>query len=349
MYKLKTNNNQHTNAQANTSVSTSTGLRRVISVRRPSSRSSSWKNSVLSHTKIHPENVEVHARKNKNTNVTSQVNVVKTNDHVANVNAENALKVNVSVLCVSCNKNVLTPCHDKCLARYKLFVNSKVRRALFTTANVAKSKFLDITLVVTKTRFVVFTPLNAKDKDSSDSLSTSLFKQVKTLRNYMQIKVKTSRKWQKWFKKQPNFSWSPKSETTKTSPSVTKGRDNVVSHSRTPVPFKKWVAKLSTLPSMFSPYIAGTICFGNDHFAAITGYGDYVHGNVTICHVYYVKGLRHNLFSIGQLCDGDLEVAFRSKTCYVRNLEGEDLLSGVCDSNLYTISISYMVASFPIC
>ncbi|GKB41123.1 integrase, catalytic region, zinc finger, CCHC-type containing protein [Tanacetum coccineum] len=27
-------------------------------------------------------------------------------------------------------------------------------------------------------------------------------------------------------------------------------------------------------------------------------------------------------------CDGDLEVAFRSKTCYVRNLEGEDLLMG---------------------
>ncbi|GJQ98986.1 hypothetical protein Tco_0521971 [Tanacetum coccineum] len=36
--------------------------------------------------------------------------------------------------------------------------------------------------------------------------------------------------------------------------------------------------------------------------------------------------LRHNLFSVGQFCDGDLEVAFRSKTCYVRNLEGDDLL-----------------------
>ncbi|GJX63502.1 hypothetical protein Tco_0296402, partial [Tanacetum coccineum] len=28
----------------------------------------------------------------------------------------------------------------------------------------------------------------------------------------------------------------------------------------------------------------GTFCFGNDHFAAITGYGDYVQGNLTICH-----------------------------------------------------------------
>ncbi|GJV55367.1 integrase, catalytic region, zinc finger, CCHC-type containing protein, partial [Tanacetum coccineum] len=81
----------------------------------------------------------------------------------------------------------------------------------------------------------------------------------------------------------------------------------------------------------------------------MTGYGDYTHGNITICHVYYVEGLGHNLFSVGQFCDGDLEVAFRSKTCYVRNLEGDDLLTGGRDSNLYTISISDMAASSPIC
>ncbi|GJZ76453.1 retrovirus-related pol polyprotein from transposon TNT 1-94, partial [Tanacetum coccineum] len=40
----------------------------------------------------------------------------------------------------------------------------------------------------------------------------------------------------------------------------------------------------------------GTVRFENDHFAAITGYGDYVQGNFTICHVYYVEGLGHNLF-----------------------------------------------------
>nr|GEU48622.1 hypothetical protein [Tanacetum cinerariifolium] len=85
--------------------------------------------------------------------------------------------------------------------------------------------------------------------------------------------------------------------------------------------------------------------FGNDHFAAITGYCDYVHGNITICHVYYVEGLGHNLFSVGKLCGGNLEVAFRFKTCYVRNLEGYDILIGACDSNLNTISISDMAAS----
>ena len=72
----------------------------------------------------------------------------------------------------------------------------------------------------------------------------------------------------------------------------------------------------------------GIVRFGNDHFAAIIGYGDYVQGNLTICHVYYVEGLAHNLFSVGQFCERDLEVAFRSNTCYVRNLEGEYLLTG---------------------
>ncbi|GKC28613.1 retrovirus-related pol polyprotein from transposon TNT 1-94, partial [Tanacetum coccineum] len=66
----------------------------------------------------------------------------------------------------------------------------------------------------------------------------------------------------------------------------------------------------------------GTVRFGNDHFAAITGYGDYVQGNLTICHVYYVEGLGHNLFLVGQFCSR---------------------------SNLYTISISEMAAFSPVC
>nr|GEU78046.1 retrovirus-related Pol polyprotein from transposon TNT 1-94 [Tanacetum cinerariifolium] len=93
----------------------------------------------------------------------------------------------------------------------------------------------------------------------------------------------------------------------------------------------------------------GIVCFGNDNFAAITGYGDYIQGNITICHVYYVEGLGHNLFSVWKFCDGDLEVAFCSKTCYVRNLEGDDFLTGGRESNLYTISISDMAASSPVC
>nr|GFC98393.1 integrase, catalytic region, zinc finger, CCHC-type, peptidase aspartic, catalytic [Tanacetum cinerariifolium] len=71
----------------------------------------------------------------------------------------------------------------------------------------------------------------------------------------------------------------------------------------------------------------GMVKFGNDHVAKIMGYGDYQIGNVTISWVYYVEGLGHNLFSVGQFCDSGLEVAFRQHTFFIRNLEGVDLLT----------------------
>ncbi|GJW89275.1 retrovirus-related pol polyprotein from transposon TNT 1-94 [Tanacetum coccineum] len=93
----------------------------------------------------------------------------------------------------------------------------------------------------------------------------------------------------------------------------------------------------------------GTVKFGNDHVAKILGYGDYQIGNVTISRVYYVEGLGHNLFSVGQFCDSNLEVAFRQHTCFIRNLEGVDLLTGSRGNNLYTLSLGDMMASSPIC
>ncbi|GKC99745.1 retrovirus-related pol polyprotein from transposon TNT 1-94, partial [Tanacetum coccineum] len=72
-------------------------------------------------------------------------------------------------------------------------------------------------------------------------------------------------------------------------------------------------------------------------------YGDYQLGNVTISRVYYVEGLGNNLFSVGQFCDADLEVAFWKNTYFIRNLEGVDLILGSRDTNLYTISLDDML------
>nr|GEU36714.1 hypothetical protein [Tanacetum cinerariifolium] len=79
------------------------------------------------------------------------------------------------------------------------------------------------------------------------------------------------------------------------------------------------------------------------------GYGDYVIGNSVISKVYYVKGLGHNLFSVGQFCDSDLEVAFRKHSCYVRDTDGVELIKGYRGSNLYTIFVKDMIKSSPIC
>ncbi|GKG30159.1 retrovirus-related pol polyprotein from transposon TNT 1-94 [Tanacetum coccineum] len=62
-----------------------------------------------------------------------------------------------------------------------------------------------------------------------------------------------------------------------------------------------------------------------------------------------MEGLGHNLFSVGQFYDSDLEVAFRKHSCYVRDTDGVELLKGSRGSNLYTISIEDMMKSSPIC
>ncbi|GJQ91315.1 retrovirus-related pol polyprotein from transposon TNT 1-94 [Tanacetum coccineum] len=63
-----------------------------------------------------------------------------------------------------------------------------------------------------------------------------------------------------------------------------------------------------------------TVRFGNDHFGAIMGYGDYVIDDSVISRVYYVEGLGHNLFFVGQFCDSDLEVAFHKTFMVLPNL-----------------------------
>ncbi|GJV12693.1 retrovirus-related pol polyprotein from transposon TNT 1-94 [Tanacetum coccineum] len=92
----------------------------------------------------------------------------------------------------------------------------------------------------------------------------------------------------------------------------------------------------------------GTDRFGNDHVATILGYIDLQWGNILITRVYFVEGLGHNLFSVGQFCDLDLEIAFIRNTCFVKNLEGVDLLKGNRTTNLYTINLYEKASASPI-
>nr|GFA70072.1 retrovirus-related Pol polyprotein from transposon TNT 1-94 [Tanacetum cinerariifolium] len=93
----------------------------------------------------------------------------------------------------------------------------------------------------------------------------------------------------------------------------------------------------------------GTVRFKNDHVAAILGFSDLQWENILITRVYFVEGLGHNLFSKGQFYDLDLEVAFRRNTCFVRNLQGVDLLKGNRTTNFYTINLHAIASASPIC
>ncbi|GJZ56553.1 retrovirus-related pol polyprotein from transposon TNT 1-94 [Tanacetum coccineum] len=92
----------------------------------------------------------------------------------------------------------------------------------------------------------------------------------------------------------------------------------------------------------------GTIKFGNDQITPILGYRDLVQENVTITRVYYVEGMSHNLFFVGQFCDANLEFAFRKSACYIRDLKGNDLLICSRGIDLYYITLQDTSAPNPI-
>ncbi|KAI3771143.1 hypothetical protein L6452_02301 [Arctium lappa] len=146
-------------------------------------------------------------------------------------------------------------------------------------------------------------------------------------------------------KRGPNFKWVPKSSA------------------KTAGPKFQWICHMWYLDSGCSKHMTGqkemlsnfiekycrTVRFGNDQFSPIMGYGDVQHDNVTIKMVSYVKGLQHYLFSIGQFCDKGLEVNFKAKTCSVRTEEGEELLVGTRESDLYTINLSNVQTDKQVC
>nr|GEX37054.1 hypothetical protein [Tanacetum cinerariifolium] len=136
--------------------------------------------------------------------------------------------------------------------------------------------------------------------------------------------------------------YSRKSKATNKRVSISNSTMNKSLVANTMEPNNSWGSSSFNVPSSL-------IECRNDHVAKIMGYGDYHIGNVTISRVYYMEGLGHNLFFVGQFCDSDLEVAFCQHTCFIRNLDGVDLLTGSRGNNLYTMSLQDMMASSPIC
>nr|GEX97787.1 Gag-Pol polyprotein [Tanacetum cinerariifolium] len=148
--------------------------------------------------------------------------------------------------------------------------------------------------------------------------------------------------------------YSQKPKESRNNVPVSKSKINKSLSANKKEPNKSWGSTVSNVTSSsineckLSKLFFGTVNFGNDHVAKIMGYGDYQIRNVTISRVYFVDGLGHNLFFVGKFCDSDLEVAFRQHTCFIRNLEGVDLLSGSRGNNLYTMSLGDMMKSSPI-
>nr|GEV51869.1 hypothetical protein [Tanacetum cinerariifolium] len=118
------------------------------------------------------------------------------------------------------------------------------------------------------------------------------------------------------------YKWNPKSRKENVNPNLVKIVLFIVDSGCS----KHMTGNLKLLINFVEKFLI-TVKFRNDQIVPILGYGDLVQGAVMIKRVYYIEGLNHNLFSVSQFCDADLEVVFRKSTCYIRDLKGNDLLT----------------------
>ncbi|GJW17521.1 integrase, catalytic region, zinc finger, CCHC-type containing protein [Tanacetum coccineum] len=260
---------------------------------------------------------------------------------VCDVDVKQSLSnVNSDILCATCNKSMFDGVHDKCLLDLVQNGNNRAKFAkkhkkqniwkptghVFTEVGFKwKPTGRTFTIVGNSCPLTRFTSTNVVPPKQTTSHSDDIQKpelKVYSMETITHVKHIGSSKIAK----------------------IVESKN--ANHSE---PNQTWGSNATDIPSSSSLVMTGTVRFGNDQIARIMRYGDYQLGNVIISRVYYVEGLGHNLFSVGQFCDADLEVAFRKNTCFIRNLEGVDLLSGSRDTNLYTISLDDMLKSSPIC
>ncbi|KAJ9539453.1 hypothetical protein OSB04_032186, partial [Centaurea solstitialis] len=99
----------------------------------------------------------------------------------------------------------------------------------------------------------------------------------------------------------------------------------------------------------FTNSCSPTSSISNTKYAPTVVYGDVIQDKVTIKKVSLVEGLGHNLFSIGQFCDKDLEVGFKKRRCVVKTESGKELLVGTRRRNLYKIDLRDVKAKNTLC
>ncbi|GJW74278.1 retrovirus-related pol polyprotein from transposon TNT 1-94 [Tanacetum coccineum] len=323
----------------NPRASTSTGVAHKTNVSRPQPRSNQMKDKVVpytSHAKLKKTEVEEHPRISSISNKTKSVTAC--NDSL------NSRSSNANAVCATCGKCVFNLNHDACVSKFLNDVNARTKKPNVVPISTRKPKRQANKSVATPHKKTV----------ASESTTTS------SKSYYRMLYQKTSKAWKWWIAQQcpSSYTWVPKTQKKwvprtqkKWVPKTQKQWVPKVRNESVPkrVSFaidntsritnivqlilfivdsgctKHMTGNVSLLCNFVDKFL-GTVRFGNDQFAPILGYGDLIQGNITIKRVYYVEGLNHNLFSVGQFCDADLEVAFRKSTCFVRDLHREMIL-----------------------
>ncbi|GJS89270.1 retrovirus-related pol polyprotein from transposon TNT 1-94 [Tanacetum coccineum] len=335
----------HTSRNTNPRVSTSTGVIQKTNISRPQLRSTQIKDKVV------PNNSQV---KDKKTEVEDHPRILSISNKTKFVTACNdnlkSRTLNVNAICATCGKYVFNSNHDACVSKFLNDVNARTKKPKVVLINTRKPKSQENKSVATP-------PKKTLASESTIQKSKSY---------YRMLYEKTSKACKWWIEQQcpsgykwvpkTKMKWMPQTKNDNVKKRVSFAIDNVSRITNVLKLINSLGSNLSNAPSSSnsladcSTYpIHCTIRFGNAQFAPILGYGNLVEGNITIKRVYYVEGLNHNLFSVSQFCEADLEVPLWKSTCFVRDLQGNDLLTGNRGSNLYIISLQETTSSTPIC
>nr|GFB61089.1 integrase, catalytic region, zinc finger, CCHC-type, peptidase aspartic, catalytic [Tanacetum cinerariifolium] len=237
---------------------------------------------------------------------------------------------NVNFVCATCGKCVLNDKHDMCVLHTLNSVNSRTKMPMAVPVSTREPKrIVNQSVATTLRRTVASESTNQKPRQ--------------TTRKLYEHVTKTCSWWYPKFTP-PGYKWKPKSQIGNVNPNLVEIILFIVDSGCS----KHMTGNLKLLTNCVKKFM-GSVKFRNDQIVPILSYGDLVQGTVTIKRVYYVEGLNHNLFSVGQFCDTDLEVAFRKSTCYIRDLKGNDLLTGSRGTYLYSITLQDTSSPNPIC
>nr|GEX33524.1 hypothetical protein [Tanacetum cinerariifolium] len=291
MYKLHTEPTQTRTTQlpnnsrkTNKRVSFSTGVIPTTSVSRPQLKRNPMGDRVmLNNSQGKKHEVEDHRRNVKFSK--NKTSVTACNDSLK------AKTSNVNFVCATCGKCVLNEKHDMCVLKSRNGVNSRTKMPIDVPVSIREPK-RTVKQSVAKPirRTVASESTNQKPRHTNRKLYENVSKTCS---------------W--WYLKftPPGYNWKPKFEIGNVNQNIVEIILFIVDSGCS----KHMTGNLKLLTNFVEKFL-GTVKFGNDQIAPILDYGDLVQGAITIKRVYYVEGLNHNLFSVSQFCDADLEVAF---------------------------------------
>nr|GEV32712.1 hypothetical protein [Tanacetum cinerariifolium] len=300
------------------------GVIPTTSVSRPQLKSNSKEDRVLlNNSQGKKQEVEDHPRIAKFSK--NKTSVTACNDSL------NTKTSNVNFVCATCGKCVLNDKNDMCVLKSLDGVNSRTKIPIVVSVSTREPKRTVNQSVATTLRKTVASESNQKPRNSTRKLYECISKAC----SWWYLKFTPSR-----------YNWKPKFKIGNVKSNVSMPLGNASRTANVLDPMTSRRSTVSNTPLSSNSFAARRDCpihrmvkFRNDQIAPILGYGDLVQGAVTIKRVYYVEGLNHNLFFVGQFCDADLEIAFRKSTCYIRDLKGNDLLTGSRGTDLYFITL----------